>query len=405
MAAGPDTVTDIPRVLILSDEGPQTSTAGGLLLHRLFADFPADRLRVLTRYVPTVGDPLPGVAYRRLTPPWQRFEKSRFHRAMRSMRAFGLVPETSLREIDRLLEGFVPDVVFCVMQHAAFYDAAAHFARSRRVPLVVAVHDVNAEFEEVYPFARRAAQGRDGAFYRFASRRLCISPEMERFCFQCFGAPGSVLYPNRSEGLEPRPLELSGDLRRGPALSVGFAGNLNYGYGEGILQMLAAVRAAGARLVLYGHPPAGAAAPLASALDCCEFRGFVTSDKAWEGLKRDCDAVWLPYPNPAGRMERLYRHHFPSKLPEYLALGMPVIVTGPDFATGFTWARRNLGPELCPGDAGELESLLRRLAGDRGLRLNAAAKGLEAGGRDFDPQKIKSEFFSHLSAAVAGAGS
>jgi hypothetical protein len=30
-------MTGAPRVLILSDEAPQTGTAGGLLLYRLFA--------------------------------------------------------------------------------------------------------------------------------------------------------------------------------------------------------------------------------------------------------------------------------------------------------------------------------------------------------------------------------
>ena len=390
----------LPRVLILSDEGPQTGSAGGLLLHRLFRDYPPERIRVLARYVPTVGDPLPGVSYQKLLVPWHRFESSRFFRLKRSLRAWGLVPPASLARLDRLLEGFAPEVVFCVMQHAQYYDTAHRFAQHRGLLLVIAVHDVNDEFEPVLPWARAAARRRDGKIYRTAVRRLCISPEMERLCASHYGVAGSVLYPNRSEDLRPRPFEISGTLRQPGTLTIGFAGNLNYGYGEGLVQVLPAIRAARARLIVYGRPPGGAAAPLAAATDCCDLRGFVPAAEAWAGIQKDCDAVWLPYPDPAGSMEALYSYHFPSKLPEYLALGMPVIVTGPSYATGFQWARRNSEATLCAGTKNlpELTALLQRLALDGPWRQNLAERGWHAGERDFAPRRIVNEFYAHLAA-------
>jgi glycosyltransferase involved in cell wall biosynthesis len=406
MAAETTRLTNAPRVLILSDEGPQTGTAGGMLLHRLFAGHPPERLRVLARYVPVTGEPLPGVAYRQLPTPWRRFEGSRFHRWKRSLRAFGLTPSVSISLINRLLEGFVPDVVFCVMQHAAYYDAAHHFARHSKLPLVVAIHDVNEAFEPVFSCALKAARRRDGNFYRQASRRLCISPEMEKFCAAHYGAAGSVLYPNRSEELSPRPLAEAGTLRRPRTLTIGFAGNLNYGYGDGLLQMLPSIRAARAHLVLYGRPPGGTAAALGAATDCCELRGFTSSSsEAWAGIQRDCDAVWLPYPNPAGTMEPLYRYHFPSKLPEYLALGLPVVVTGPDYATGVQWARRNpdaVASIPTPATAEEMTAFFQRLATDADLRCRLAGQGWQAGQRDFDPRRIVAEFHAHLAAAADG---
>jgi len=348
-----------------------------------------------------MGDPLPGVVYRRLKLPWQRFERSRFNRLKRSMRAFGLVPPVSSLQMERLLGGFAPDVVFCVMQHAVYYDAAHRHARRHGLPLVAAIYDVNEEFERVLPWALPATRRRDGAFYRYASRRLCVSPEMERLCSELYRAEGSVLYPNREPELQARPMAHNAQLRHPPALTLGFAGNLNYGYGEGILQMLPALRAEKARLILYGRPPAGAAAPLLDAVDCCEFRGFAATGEAWEGLKRDCDAAWLPYPDLGGQMERLYRHHFPSKLPEYLALGMPVVVTGPAYATGMRWARRNLGPEPCASNLADFTSLLQRLASDQPWRRQLVERCLQAGQRDFDPVKIAAEFHAHIAAAAA----
>ena len=392
-----------PKVLILSDEGPQTGTAGGLLLHRLFRHHPPERLRVLARHVPTIGDALPGVAYRQLLIPWHRFESSRLHRLKRSLRAWGLVPAVSLADITARLEGFTPDVVVCVMQHAQYYDAARHFAQACGLPLVVLVHDVNDEFEPVYSWACAAARRRDGIFYRGATRRLCISPEMVKLCADNFGATGSVLYPNRSEDLAPRPLEPTRTLRHPGRLTLGFAGNINYGYGAALCQALPAIRRAGLRLVVYGRPPGPEFAALLAAGDCLEFRGYVPSAQAWAGIQQDCDVVWLPYPNPAGEMERLYRYHFPSKLPEYLALGMPVLVTGPAFATGVRWAREHPDAVACAfgADEAELVALFQRLATDADWRSRLAAAGGIAGQQDFNPVTIRETFYRTLVEAMA----
>ena len=396
--------TPSPRVLILSDEGPQSGTAGGMVLQRLFARHPPERLRVLAHYVPTLGDPLPGVVYRHLPTPWRRFESSRFNRWMRSLRAFGMTPPVPLRRIASLLDGFTPDVVFCVMQHAAYYDTAHRFARLRCLPLVVAVHDVNEEFDRVLPWALAAARRRDGEFYRYARERLCVSPAMEQRCADLYHAPGSILYPNRDETLRPRPFAYALTTRHPDQLTLGFAGNLDYGYGLGLLQHLPALREAKVRLVIYGRPPRGAAAPLAQATDCCEFRGFTpTSAEAWAGIQRDCDAVWLPYPDPAGEMEPLYRYHFPSKLPEYLALGLPVIVTGPAYATGVAWSRRQLDSAvtLDRNDHGGLVALLRRLHAAPAWRQQLAEQAWQAGQQDFDPVKITVDFHARLARAAS----
>src|ERR1700730_14653900 len=164
---------EFPKLLLLSDEGPQTTSAGGLILFRLLKDYPVDRLQVIARRVPPEGSRL-NCRYRALKTPWQRFESSRFHQWKRSLRAFGLVPPVPVRRIEKLLDGFQPDLVLCVMQHAAYYDTAWRFAQARRLPLIVIVHDVNDQFEPVLPIALRARRRRDAAFYNYASARLCV---------------------------------------------------------------------------------------------------------------------------------------------------------------------------------------------------------------------------------------
>jgi glycosyltransferase involved in cell wall biosynthesis len=384
----------LPRVLVLSDEGPNLRSAGGILLYRLFKEYRSDKLFVIERDADPSRRRL-DCKYASLVAPWRRFEQSRYNRWKRSMRGFGLVPAVPMERINSLLSGFKPDLVLCVMQHAAYYDTAWRYARLCQIPLVVIVHDVNEQFEPVLPWAVDANRRKDGEFYRHAARRLCVSTEMETLCAMRYGVRGDVLYPNRSEDLLPRPFEDAASLKSPGRLTVGFVGNLNYGYGDELVRLLPVFRSTGARLIAFGQPPGRSCAALLEATDCFEFRGFAPSPQdAWRAIQSDCDAVILPYPNPAGKMDFLYRHHFPSKLPEYLALGMPVIVTGPDYATGVKWSQQHseaIATYSAP-DIDGIRRLLNRLRSSNEYRVRLAMRGFEAGNRDFDPIAIKSQF-------------
>jgi glycosyltransferase involved in cell wall biosynthesis len=388
---------EYPNVLLLSDEGPNLRSAGGILLYRLFEDYPVDKLRVIERYADAARGHLE-CKYSSLRTPWRRFEGSRFHRWKRSLRGFNLVPHVRMEILDALVSDFAPQVVVCVMQHAAYYDAALRFAESHELPLILIIHDVNEQFEPVFPWALAASRRRDGQAYRRAVRRLCVSPEMEELCAHLYGVRGQVLYPNRSEDLLPRPIDEARRLKTDGKLTIGFVGNLNYGYGEELLRLLPAFRSSGSRLIAYSHPPGSSCVGLLDARDCLELRGFVPHYEAWRAVKSDCDVVILPYPNPAGAMERLYRHHFPSKLPEYLALGMPVLVTGPEYATGVRWALRHPASIATYSDTDVvgLSDLLVRLRDDSDLRLRLAEGGFGSGNEEFDPIRIKASFINHL---------
>lgn len=390
-------VTTLPRVLVYSNEFPQTGSAGGILLDRLFKDYPEDHLRIVGPKPQRASAPL-RFRHHEVAMPWSRFEHSRFNRSHRTLRSFGLVPLKRPGQVDQLLEGFQPEVVLTVMQHGTWYDSAMRYARAHGLPLVTIIHDDNAGFDRVYSFARGAQRRRDGEFYRFASRRLCVSPEMEEEFVRRYGERGEVLYPNRSEDLESRDPGMNGSLRTPGRLTLGFVGNPNYGYGEQLVKMLPAIREAGAKLIVWGHAPGGAAAPLAEARDVVDLRGFIPSNEAWDAVKRECDAVVFPYLDPPGALERMYSIHFPSKLPEYLALGMPIVMVGPECATGIRWARRHpdtvylldvAAPQRWRVD-------LERLCADVGLRSALGGGALRQGALDFDPLTIRRKFQSAL---------
>jgi hypothetical protein len=223
---------NLPRVLVLSDEIPQTVFAGGIILHRLFAGYggqakPAhferdncDTLKNESAAKLFVIGPKPhpdakllDCPYREMPMPLRRLEFSRFSLWKRSFQALGCIPLPPHRRVMQMLGGFRPEVIVSIMQGTPFMCLAERTARKLGVPLVLIVHDLNEQFEKVYPWAKKALFEVNRSVYRSAARRLCVSPEMAEHLEQRYGVPGEVMYPNRSEELQPRPLEVSLTLR------------------------------------------------------------------------------------------------------------------------------------------------------------------------------------------------
>ena len=242
------TMNSSPRVLVLSGEIPQTRNAGAILLYRLLRgygheargerkesreasgegreeaqSFEKDHFDIskdgsqaklfVIGPKPHLEAELLDCPYRELRMPLARLEKTRLSMHKRSLTAVGLIPLPSHRLVMSLLGEFKPEVIVCVMANTPWVLTAERTARLLGVPLVLIVHDINEEFEKVFPWAKKALFEKNRAVYRAAARRLCVSPEMAEFLEQRYGVPGEVMYPNRSEELQPRPLAMSLTLR------------------------------------------------------------------------------------------------------------------------------------------------------------------------------------------------
>lgn len=396
-AAGP---TDWPRVLVVSDVVPETGFAGSLLLYRLLLEWPADRLVVLGPRFQGFGSRLP-CRYETVKHPLNRVRFSRFARWANSLEAALGVPGISLGGMQRQLGGFEPEVVLSVMQSSGWCGAAARLARARGLPFVLIVHDMPGSFDAVFPWARGAQFRRNRSIYRQAAKRLCVSPEMRDALDVKFGCSGDVLLPSPSDNTMPRAIERARRLASDGVLTVGYAGTMAYGYGHGLAALLPAFSEAGVRLHVYsrGTLPGERSAAVT-------YRGFLPPEEAWRRIQEECDAVILPYGWHAHGHQDLYRTHFPSKLPEYLQLGMPVILAGPPDATGVKWGLRNpdAAVVLSRNDPAEWAAALRSLRESPEMREAFARNAVAAGRRDFDPAAIRGEFIS-LIREVGRAGS
>lgn len=390
----------LPRIALITAEAPHTASAGAVVLQRLFAAYPSDRLLVVTSHLPPSTAARLSCRYLHVPLLADRLLRTRFWSWRNSLRTLGATALLSGRRIDQALGEFQPDIVATLMQDSWYYEFAARFARRRRLPLTLFIHDLPDGFEPVAPWLRNLQHQRDARIYRQAAMRFCISESMRDHFEAGFGVGGDVLPPPRAEDPVAQPPENCARLKQPGRLTLGYAGGLHYGYGEQLLRMLPSLRATSTRVILFCPPPGGKLAGLAAATDTLQFRGRTPApDGAWRGLLAACDAALQPYLNPPGEHARQYRTHFPSKLGECLSLGLPLLVTGPTDASGMAWCLQRPGCAMTVTEPGALASALIRLRDDAALRVTLARRA-QTEAAAFDAAPLRARLYTQLSNAT-----
>lgn len=388
----------LPRLLLLSNEPPHAGGAGAIVFHRLLRDYPADRLLVVS------NQPVPDAAgrlacrYAHLPLAADRLSRTRFWPWRAILRTLGAAGLVRLGRVDAAVGDFAPDVVVTLMQDSWYYELAARFARRRRLPLMLFVHDLPAGFAPVPAWLAGRQRDRDRSVFAQAARRLCVSRGMVDWFQTDYGLPSEVLPPPRDDTTPAQPSEACRILKAPGRLTLGYAGGLHYGYGEQLLALVPVLRESGTRLEYFGPEPSGVVGALADATDVIRFNGYApTPTQAWQTLLARCDAILQPYLNPPGPHERQYRTHFPSKLGDCLTLGLPLLITGPAFASGVSWCAEHSAcalPVTEPGPA-SLRAALLRLRDEPALRVHLAA-GAQVAALAFDAALLRERLHAIL---------
>src|SRR6266571_2532308 len=386
---------DYPRLAIISVALPETRFAGSLLLYRLLRNYPANRLIVMGPATHPDSEVLSTPYYFIPENMTARLNRTRFSRFKRSLEAIGLVDRLPLTIAKKHANGFQPEVVLSVMERRDYTDLAFRFSREQKIPLVLIIHDLVEQFEPVYSWAATAQRRRYAEIYKSAHARLCVSPILRDRLEKLYRAPGTVLYPIRSESITPRPPEDSLKLKDPPFLTLGYAGSLSYGYGDQISIMGRLLPKVRAKLRIYSRdtPP--------ERIDGIEYVGYDAPEKTWDKVKRDADATLLVY-SWSNDWRDLSETHFPSKLPEYLALEMPLMIVGPPYAAGVSWGLRHPEAAITITDQSEASftgacSLLRESAAKR---QELAASAVVSGEKDFAPSLLREIFYDSLFSAA-----
>ena len=385
---------ELPRLAIISDVVPTREAGGELLLARLLSTWPSSQLLVVEGNLLS-RDPeraLSDVVYHRVTYSYKRAHQTRYgpHLNLLLMQTIRLIQQ----RIQHHILKFKPDAILTV-SHGHLWLVAARVAIRLNVPLHLICHDEWARTTPLPGWAKASADRLFGKVYRQAHSRLCVSPGMAEEYERRYGAKGTILYPNRGND-SPEARLRAKPLDRSTGLVVGYAGSIwMAGISEQLLTLAAAIERIGGRLVVFTNQWSG---PLAERSNISH-GGFVPAHELADRLGEVADVLFVPMSfDPADA--QTVATAFPSKLTDYTAIGLPLLIWGPSFCSAVRWAKEFPGVAEVVTEPGidDLSAALQRLADDPQRRVALAQRGVEVGEQCFSLEQARDVFYS----AVAG---
>lgn len=329
----------LPRLLYVGDVPVECSSHGSALLYRLLETYPADRLFILE----TVSrESLPArrlrhVPYGRFNIGGTRWLNTRFTRWVGS--AFTFRAPGRARLLDQSLAGFAPEAVLTVA-HGFSWLAAAQFAATAKLPLHLIVHDDYPMTTVVLPALKQWQEQKFARVYRQAVSRLCVSPAMEAEYRRRYGVAGQTMYPSRARAVpsyDDNPATYSRE--SGPLIGA-YAGNLFYPEFASLIGTMAErLGRSGGKVLLFGpHSPENLSALSLNRPNILP-QGMVDSEQLIRRLRKEADFVFVPMAFDSGYLDCNTRLSFPSKLTDYTATGLPILINGPEHCSAVQWAR------------------------------------------------------------------
>ena len=388
------------NLLYVGDVPVESSYHGSALLHRLLSDYPHERLTVIeTAKQSEPRRRLPNVHYISRPIAKQRLLDTRFHPY-----AVAWFSQTGTRmgtAMAQSLNGFKLESVLTVA-HGFGWLAAADIARARKLPLHVMVHDDWPRVADIAPRFRNWLDRRFAEVYRQAQSRLCVSPAMSRLYRERYGQPAQVIYPSRAPdcpAFEDPPEHLS---RNDKPFTNAFAGSINSnGYIHALLALQDALKPVKGRLLLFGPLTADIASQAGLHGPNTEVRGLLNSSDLMARLRDEADALFVPMSFEA-RDRANMEMAFPSKLADYTATGLPLLIYGPEYCSAVTWARENAGVAEVVEAQADLVGAMQRLASDPSHRISLGKRALDIGRQYFSHDRARQIFHQSLSGQIRG---
>jgi glycosyltransferase involved in cell wall biosynthesis len=367
----------------------EASYHGSALLYRLLQTYPPDRLTIIESgiEVSKLERRLAEVSYYAALIPMPRLQTTRFAvwYAAFCLRTAGL---RAIR-LKSLARAFRPDAIITVT-HGYSWITAAEIARLLDAPLQLICHDEWARSGAMQDWKDRIF----GKYYRAAASRLCVSPFMAREYAQRYGVDGLVLYPSRAADAVcyVKPPERLGT--NATNLTCAFAGTINSrGVVSALRRLAYSLESLNGRLLIYGPLTTEIASTNGLAAANIELAGLLPSGRLMDALRERADVLFVPMSFDSVDRNNM-EISFPSKLADYAAVGLPLLIYGPPYCSAALWAAENVGVAEVVTEESEcaLSEALCRLAHDPSRRVTLAQKALAAGEAYFS-HKTASEVF------------
>lgn len=379
----------LPRLLYLADVPVESSYHGSALIYRLLSKYPAERLRIIEGNL-LLSQPqrrLINVKYEEFVQGSRRLLNTRFTQWYSSW----LIRTASLRvgQISHLLRDFSPQAVLTV-SHGFSFLTAARYASLRSLPLHLICHDDWPSVTNCLPVMKDWLHREFCRVYQMASSRMCVSPFMCKSYYERYGKEGQVLYPSRSDNQVKyqSPPERLSDTDH--PFTVVFAGTINTsGYVKALKSLAIALEQVKGRLIIYGPSNTEDAKSLGLDRSNIILGGMLSSKDLMKKLRAEADLLFVPMSfDPADRINMIMG--FPSKLTDYTAVGLPLLIYGPEYCSASKWAHENQGVAIVINSESpdKLAQAIQCLAINPNERLRLGQRALEVGNKYFSLESV-----------------
>src|SRR5262249_36292347 len=140
----------------------------------------------------------------------------------------------------------------------------------------------------------------------------------------------------------------------------------------------------GGKLLVYAPFDQQRRSAFALDLPNVELRGFTPWTEMLRTFRQEADALVVPVSfQPGDRRQTILS--FPSKLADYTAAGLPLLIFAPEYSSAARWARANPGVAeiVDTNETARLDAAMLRLTKSPAHRWRLAHQALATGRKDF----------------------
>ena len=393
---GKETIKTLKKTLIFSPAGPPLLTAGSILLSNLFRYFPEGSYCIFMRGWNSwdirgaeveKGNWLP-CKYDFFDVPKLFWRSLLLSPTLYDIAGLLMVPFVVLKGI-KLVRREKVEIIMTRLDTEAFWLSAYFIHRLTRTPFFVYVEDL---FEEnrLSSVRRLVAKGFEEPMLKKAARVFVISEHMRQHYARKYGLEASLLPTTvvlaATEGGDQCQQEEGRDRK------IVFLGSIYWPQLSGLLDMVEAVNTLkGVKLYLY-TPPKRAEGLRSHGLSGPNVMyGFARRNQL-PAVLRDADILFLPLTFDS-RAPDIIRTASPTKLPEYLAAGKPLIVYAPEDSYVSCYAReRGFALVVDRPEVDELRRAILSLLQDRKLSNRLGRMARRTAEMNHDAKKISAVF-------------
>lgn len=392
-----------PRMLIVWSWLPSNHSGAGILMRRLFAEYPPDKLWALTSQQTARNlepeNPIPPPE-RQITVPQVLIPRRWIDRIGHVLNQL-LIVWTVYRGV-KLVRREKIEALFAVPWDQ-FTIAAYFIHRFTGVPIYMYVMDD--------PAGTRNALGLQPLFYSLFMPRLLhscrrvwgVSDEMcsyfeQRYAVKCFPLLPLLDLDKFQQARKEQVESASG----GP-FRVVFTGAV-YNAQVDALRRLVRVVSRTPETNKDGHRPIQLTLYTSTSRATLEREKLMGENVRWDQVDHNdmpkalaqADVAFLPLSFDP-KMRHIVETSLPSKLAEYLAAGVPILAHAPSYSTVAGYCRKyNCGLVVDQSNDELLRAALVRLVTDAGLRETLSARALETARQNHDARRIAEDWLSQF---------